>query len=198
MPRGSEETRDLLLRTAVQLIAERGVEAVSLREIGIAAGQANNAVLHYYFGDRDGLLRAIVEKFSITREEAARVLRVYLSGDGRATPSDLAQALIAPLAVYLDHEPAYLRFITRMLGDRERELLLVEPPAQWFREVTARVQADLGEAEAGHRFRFAVLLTLHALADRAHAEQTDPGPETRENYLADLRTAVAAILTVPA
>jgi len=33
---------------------------VSLREIGEAAGQRNNAVAHYYFGDKEGLITAIV------------------------------------------------------------------------------------------------------------------------------------------
>ena len=37
-----------------QLFAERGFRGVSLREIGLAAGQRNNSAAQYHFGSRLG------------------------------------------------------------------------------------------------------------------------------------------------
>jgi AcrR family transcriptional regulator len=192
--RGSADTRSLLIRTAVDLFAVRGVDGVSLREIGVAAGQANNAVLHYYFGNLDGLLRAIVEDFS--REiDMATAVADHLPPGRRATVHDLAEALVLPLAQLLDSEPAYLQFIARVMSDPARAALLVEEPAsQWFRTVAKRVKADLGPAVLRHRFAFAVTLTVHSLADRAYAETRRQAPEPRPRFVDELSDAVAAVL----
>ena len=52
-------TRDRLLRVAEQLFALEGIDAVSMRRIGIEAGQRNKSALQYHFGDKDNLIRAI-------------------------------------------------------------------------------------------------------------------------------------------
>src|SRR5687768_8084123 len=62
-------TRELLVRTAEQLFAERGIDAVSLREIGQVAGQGNNAAIQYHFGDREALVLAIFEYRSSATDE---------------------------------------------------------------------------------------------------------------------------------
>ncbi|RYF40954.1 MAG: TetR family transcriptional regulator, partial [Comamonadaceae bacterium] len=43
-----DATRQLLLTMAEQLFAERGIAAVPLRDIGVAAGQKNHAVVQYH------------------------------------------------------------------------------------------------------------------------------------------------------
>src|SRR5215470_8750592 len=60
--RRGEDTKQRLLDAAERLFAERGVDGVSLREVNAAAGERNNAALYYHFHDRDGLVRAIVER----------------------------------------------------------------------------------------------------------------------------------------
>lgn len=58
----ADETRDLLLRTAIRLFAAKGVNGVSLRAVGEAAGQKNTAAVHYHFGDRDRLLMGALDR----------------------------------------------------------------------------------------------------------------------------------------
>lgn len=57
-----EATRQLLLDAAERMFAERGVEGVSMRQIGAAVGQGNFAVIQYYFDSKEGLVRAIIER----------------------------------------------------------------------------------------------------------------------------------------
>src|SRR6516165_4482043 len=52
-------TRERLIHTAERLFAERGINGVSLREIGQAAGQRNNGAIEYHFGSRENLLAAV-------------------------------------------------------------------------------------------------------------------------------------------
>ena len=42
------------------LFAQRGVDGVTVQEIVNAAGQRNNAALHYHFGSKEELIRQMV------------------------------------------------------------------------------------------------------------------------------------------
>ncbi len=95
----AEETRALLLDAAERLFVERGIDAVSLREIVRAAGQRNASALHYHFGSRDGVLEALID----LRMPAVNVRRLALiapvmAGRRKPSPRRLAEALILPLA----------------------------------------------------------------------------------------------------
>ncbi|WP_176594404.1 TetR/AcrR family transcriptional regulator [Sphingobium sp. EM0848] len=48
-----------LILAAERLFAEHGIDNVPLTEIALAAGQANNAAVHYHFGSREALVAAI-------------------------------------------------------------------------------------------------------------------------------------------
>lgn len=63
-PRNSDETQLALVRAAEKLMAERGIDAVSLREVSVEAGQANNSAVAYHFGSRDALIDAILARHS--------------------------------------------------------------------------------------------------------------------------------------
>jgi AcrR family transcriptional regulator len=191
MARGSVATRELLIRTALELFAERGIDNVSLREIGLAAGQANASVLQYYFGNRDGLLRAIVEECG---SDASRF--ETLRPEGSSTVSELAHALVLPLASFLDQEGLFLEFIAAVMRSPERAAMLAEEPsAAWFRRVWWAASSELSLEVNAHRFSFAVTLAVHALADRARWERMNQDSDSRDAYIRDLTQAVQAVLS---
>jgi AcrR family transcriptional regulator len=53
-------TKQQLIDAGEYLLAHRGIDAVSLREIAEAANQSNNVAVQYHFQDRAGLVRAIL------------------------------------------------------------------------------------------------------------------------------------------
>src|SRR5262249_48885717 len=57
-------TGERRLATAEELYGGQGIDAVSLREIQRASGVKNVNALQYHFGDRNGLLTALLEKHS--------------------------------------------------------------------------------------------------------------------------------------
>jgi AcrR family transcriptional regulator len=57
----SGDTPALLLDAAERLVAEHGAERVSVRSINVAAGR-NPAAVHYHFGSKRGLLRAVLDR----------------------------------------------------------------------------------------------------------------------------------------
>ncbi len=65
-------TRDVLIREAMKLFAERAIDAVSLREIVQKAGQGNQSAIHYHFKDKQGLVIAVAEFVRARFERSAR------------------------------------------------------------------------------------------------------------------------------
>lgn len=55
----SEETKAGLIEAAEFLFAHHGIEGVSLRQIGVAAGSLNTNVVGYHFGNKEALIEAI-------------------------------------------------------------------------------------------------------------------------------------------
>ena len=92
---GGRATRELLMLTAERLFAERGFEAVPLREIGREAEQRNPAVTQYHFGTRDELVREIYayrsERLNQRRFELLRDLEARGAADD---PRALMRALL--------------------------------------------------------------------------------------------------------
>ena len=59
--RMSAGARLAIVRAAEELFASEGIEGPSLREIARRAGQGNTNAAQYHFGDRDGLLLAVLD-----------------------------------------------------------------------------------------------------------------------------------------
>src|SRR5947208_9096160 len=57
---GQQETRERLIAAASKVLAEKGYDATTLREISREA-QAAPGLVHYYFGGKDQLLVEVLE-----------------------------------------------------------------------------------------------------------------------------------------
>lgn len=61
MDRRRSATRQALIEAAETLFADRGIDGVSLREIGEAIGSGNFNVVGYHFGSKEALVDALFE-----------------------------------------------------------------------------------------------------------------------------------------
>jgi AcrR family transcriptional regulator len=106
------DTRDRILRAAEHLFATRGIDAVSLREVNREAQQHNTGAVQYHFGDRDGLLRAVVDRHRSDSEPRRHALLDQYEERGDPDLRALADALVQPIAAKLndpDGGRAYLQ-----------------------------------------------------------------------------------------
>jgi AcrR family transcriptional regulator len=114
----SEGTRKVLLVAAERLFGERGMYAVSNRQISEAAGQGNNAAVCYHFGTRTDLLRAIEGKH---RQPIERLRARMLVDVGDVNElSDWVACLVRPLTDHLEQLGAYsyyARFAAQAMAD---------------------------------------------------------------------------------
>ena len=109
----SDATRVRLLTTAERLFAERGLAGVSLREIGVAAGQRNNSATQYHFQSKDGLILALCEHRMRPVNERRVALLGALEGDDLR---GLVEAFVFPLAEAVRPGSFYLRFLAQLLA----------------------------------------------------------------------------------
>jgi len=188
-------TREQLLDAARRLFAERGVDGVSLREINRAAGQANVSALQYHFGDRAGLLRAVLEPHHRRVDALRHALLDACEADGTADLRSLGEALVRPLAALLE-EPGggreVLRILAQLLGrpDTAEFAQAFAGPGSFerWRRLVARRMAP--EAVRLHRRFTAFRITCVELARRAGERRRDDRLFT--SHLVDLVTALLA------
>ncbi|HEY5336208.1 MAG TPA: helix-turn-helix domain-containing protein, partial [Mycobacteriales bacterium] len=120
-----ESTRAALVRTAADLMAARGIDGPSLREIARVAGARNTAALQYHFGDREALLAAVLAGPGATvAEHRDRLLR---EGDGSLR--SFARALVWPYVDVLatDGGRAYVQVLHEVWSQPRRAADLVRP-----------------------------------------------------------------------
>ncbi|HET6788217.1 MAG TPA: helix-turn-helix domain-containing protein, partial [Aquabacterium sp.] len=55
------DTPTKLVEAALSLFARHGIEAVSIRQITLAAGQSNESAVHYHFRNKAGLIAAVLD-----------------------------------------------------------------------------------------------------------------------------------------
>ncbi len=78
---GDPETRQRMLEVTRELLLERG-SGLRLRDVAERAGVSRQA-LYLHFGDRQGLILALVRHMDETLELAERLAHVYAAEDGR-------------------------------------------------------------------------------------------------------------------
>ena len=115
MPRSPEPARSRMLDAALELYAANGISATSLREIRLAAGQRNAAALQYHFGDKRGLLIALLE-----RELPALVQRREELLAEAVDLRSAAAVFVLPFAEFAtgsDHERRLVQFLSELHDD---------------------------------------------------------------------------------
>jgi len=146
---GGRDVREALLEVAGQLFSERGVNEVSLRELARAAG-VTPAMVHYYFGDKQGLYEALLER-ALSRvlvrvreivaaegedlDEIADLLRVVVGqlSSERWIPSLIIREVIADTG----------RFRERFIRDFASQIARIVPEVLGRELAAGRLRQDL-------------------------------------------------------
>ncbi len=125
MPKTNTKTQ--ILNSAERLFAQKGFDAVSLRNIIETAG-VNLAAVHYHFGSKQALLHAVVSRrFSPINKERLAMLAEARTNAGKHKPKleTVLEALFVPVfRAKASHksEGSFTRLIGRVVFDRNAEL----------------------------------------------------------------------------
>ncbi|MET9913270.1 TetR family transcriptional regulator [Streptomyces sp. NPDC006476] len=168
-------TRELILTAAERLFAERGVNAVSNRQVSEAAGQGNNTAVGYHFGTKADLVRAIVRKHATRIEEIRARL---LAGIGDSTDvRDWVDCLVRPIPEHLGALGGptwYARFCAQVVTDPALHEILVEeslasPTLRQIIDGLTRCLPELPPEVRAERAEMARHLIVHMPAERERA-----------------------------
>lgn len=200
MPRNADVTRALLIRAAERLFAERGVDAVSLREINREAAQRNATALQYHFGDKPGLIRAILAKHDAGIDESRNRLLDEAESDGALDLERFSGALVLPAAEKLadpDGGRAYLRIVAQLVNSYRPRVDPIERTAtsdsmKRWRKMVEPAMSPLAVAPLHSRFTARRIMFIE-LARRAES------PRRRDDrlFVSHLIDLVTAILGAP-
>jgi AcrR family transcriptional regulator len=202
-------TRQRFIEAAQTLFAERSVDAVSVNEITIAAGQRNRNALQYHFGDRDGLLQAIIDYHGERVNALRQPVLDGLDPEGNSA-GNAARALLMPLITYIEQDDTgvhYVKLLSQLAAINSTDTNPRSSGTYSFGQdprlhtVIVRAIGHLPPYEAQQRLFFMVSMTFHGLADicRAHGANSDEDVLTlRRDLMHALVDAVAAILAAPA
>ncbi len=162
-------TRESLLDAAESLFSERGIQAASLRAITERAG-ANLAAVHYHFGSKQGLVRAVFSRrLAPLNEERLRRLKRCEEAGGEI--EDVLHAFLVPaldMARDVSHG-AFGRLMGRafMEPDDETREILIEQFSEVFHRFTtvfAQLLPEVPEDEIVWRFHFVAGALGHTVA----------------------------------
>ncbi|MFG6415939.1 TetR/AcrR family transcriptional regulator [Roseateles sp. DC23W] len=138
--RDAVDARAALLSAATRLFAEQGIAVTTTREICAAAG-LNPGAIHYHFGDKDGLYRAVLT-------DPIEQLNAELAGfDDPALPlRDMLKRVLLPFMADDDH-PDERALMQLFLNEMQRPSPVF---SQVFRELIAPVHERMAVVLARH------------------------------------------------
>lgn len=170
------ETKDRIISAAERLFAERGYAGTSLRTVTSEAG-VNLAAVHYHFGTKDALLRAVFDRRvgPVNKQRLQRLdeLERQAGADGPELEDILAAFLLPIMDLKRDLEGegvVWSRFIGRIYSEPVEvvEKLLLDQ----FEEVGRRFATALADAlpqlstgEVIERLQFTIGVMSHTLID---------------------------------
>lgn len=170
------DTPDLLLDTAERLFARHGIGHVSLRQVGVGAGQRNTSAALYHFGSKEALVVAVFDRRLAEMNAYRRALLDRLDASDRGgEPQALAEVLVAPFARTLAKHPDYARFVSELFGHPTWRGRVFDQLAQAetaggrvMLELIRRLRAGSGLSPVAFRRRFelATSLLMHAWSAR--------------------------------
>jgi AcrR family transcriptional regulator len=193
--------KDEIVRVAERLFAEQGFRGVSLRQIAVEAGTVNHSAVHYHFGSKDQLVRAIFEYRVPDLNDRRRIL---VAERQPTSVRSWVECYMLPILEQGEQAGShYLRFVGTLQHSADRWLFeLIAPehrrPTNRFRAELTRLMSSVPEPLRSHRIAQAIMCAVQASADRerAHAAGIEVLPFAL--HVADLLDGLVGFLNAPA
>jgi AcrR family transcriptional regulator len=197
----ASSTKEQIVRAAERLFGELGLDGVSMRQIGAAAGNGNNSAVQYHFGSKDQLIQAIFEY----RLPDLHARRRFLIAERR--PADVRtwiECFVLPILEQAEQESSHYCTFLAMLAHRGRRDVF-EPlsdeykvSTRTFHEQLAALVPHIPAPLRSHRIHQATMFAVHAAADREIARDDGQPVLPLAVYVGDLFDGLAGFLEKPA
>jgi AcrR family transcriptional regulator len=129
----ADDTKTQLKRAALALFARHGMDAVTVQQIVAAAGQRNNAALHYHFGSKEDLVRQLlIEGAQQIDNRRQEMLAAIDKAGGPSSVRQVLEVLVTPV-IELEADKRRRGYIRLVAGIQmtDRELLRSALAGRW-------------------------------------------------------------------
>lgn len=190
-PADEGDTRQRLIEAALGAFAEQGLDAVSIRSITARAGQGNQTAVRYYFGDKEGLVAAVLDQVGQWLAPLQQEALDELAANPAIAHSarGLVALAFAPLVTLFSAHAlgvTSIRFLSRLTwqsGGQGQALLVatLQPYFLNFQDHLQRLFPEKPRDALTLQFYLAVNNVIHGLADHSLLRQ-HRGPELGALY----------------
>ncbi len=186
-----------MIDAAEQIVAERGIPALTLKDVQIAAGQSNKSAAKYHFGSREGLIEAVVEARGSAVNTRRQALLEEMEAHGTPlTARQAVEAMVWPLASETLSRPGsrYARFLVQALFDPAlADLIKQNLSSESYRRVL-QLMGDACSAPPEIAKWRALNVVVFSIAVLAAHENSDRTSDQRTATVTDLIDSCVAIL----
>jgi AcrR family transcriptional regulator len=192
------ETKQRLVDAAERLFAEQGVEKVKLVDVSREAGQKNRNAAQYHFGDRAGLINAVLDKHSEIIADQRRNMLAQLAQNPSPTMRELVEALVLPVANHAQSDPNGLTYLmlNRQLTNSGQHMVLSWKRVDNLPEVM-QLQRLMKERMPVHRkdAMQAKMMLIHCMLFNGLANFCDLKPTgSNRSFVNTLCASIVAVL----
>ena len=188
----ADRAKQQLILAAITLFAEHGVDSVPLRMINREAGARNNSALHYHFGSKMGLIKAVNDFIQKAFDEVREGDLAALESDAATKDPTLERVMRVFTGAYVqiieEHEWGYaaVRTIARMDFDANAKAHAILSDSagaslQRFARILKPLVPELSAREFKHRYNFLVNSIVLGFAGYRTFHQSYVGDLTVKN-----------------
>jgi len=201
----SERTRQQIILAAEHLFGKHGIDAVSLRQVNVAAKQKNSSATHYHFGSKETLVKAIYDYHMQPVNERRHEMLKSIENKHGIRP--LVDAMILPIVEEIEscsNGKDYIQFLSQVAGHPSVDLAEIwsseygSAMNETFNQLIERLP-DIPPTIIGQRFGLTQSHIIHSLSDRERLIK-NPSIEFGSNsalYVSNLIDCVAGSLAAP-
>jgi len=194
-------TKEQLVLTAERLFAEHGIDGVSLRQIAIEAGNANNSAVQYHFGSKDNLIQAIFEH---RVPHLARRRRLLAEQRPLHDLRSYVECYLLPMVEEAeDADSYYVTFLSRLqnagagIHPFDRLPDSVKAPTFEFYQAMATLLPEVPQTLLSTRVDRALAVCMHDSSDRALARRHGSPVLPFALHVSDLFDGLIGYLAAP-
>ncbi len=181
------DTKEQILIVAERLFAERGFAGTTLRNVVSEAG-VNLAAVHYHFGSKEELFRAVVQRFARpVVEQELKLLSELEAKAGRPSVEEILTAMVKPSLEILSQDDDRHSIRAQFMGRCRTEPEPIQsiaydefaPASKAFLETLQQVLPEQSLAQLGWKFDLVITALVRVLmeAGKPHALLKSNRPE---------------------
>ena len=200
--------KQALLDAAAVLMDERGVDNVTLQDIGQASGHRNRSAVQYHFGSRDAVIRAVIGRTMEPLDAERNLLLDHLETTGAPlTTRGVLDVIVLPLARQLRTPEGrrYFRISAQLINHPRfmtdaREAITINTSITRCAAYLFPSLDHLPAPIATERTSQVTSFIIRACSDQSRLIDSDPPARpvlSVEDFTANLVDTILAILQAP-